>query len=153
MTGNQTSRWRRAAVIGVTSVGLALGSLGAGAGTANADVLDELAQEYSTGAGAGLVANLLRASLELRAQGYNPKPADLAAIKAAMDRGPNQAPLVEALNGALSNQRKAQSHAAPSRGQSPIQVGILPSDNWNNPNPMDRTGGNNGNPVFEMPGR
>lgn len=100
-----------------------------------------------------LVANLLRASLELRAQGYNPKPADLAAIKAAMDRGPNQAPLVEALNGALSNQRKAQSHASPSRGQSPIQVGILPSDNWNNPNPMDRTGGNNGNPVFEMPGR
>ena len=153
MTGNKTSRYRRAAVIGVTSVGLALSSLGIGTATAGADVLDELAQQYSTGSGAGLVANLLRASLELRAQGYNPKPGDLAAIQAAMDRGPNQGPLVEALNGALANQRKALSHATPKKGQSPIVVGIVPNDNWANPNPMDRSGGNSGNPVFEMPGR
>jgi hypothetical protein len=152
MSEKLTSRWRRAAVAGVASAGmtvsLALGSLGFGTATANADVLDDLAQQYSTGAGAGQVANLLRTSLQLRAQGFKPKPTDYAAIKAAMDRNANQAPLIEALQGAVANQLKQQRQMGGKGGQSPIVLGTTADPNWAPGNPMQQD-----EPIFPMPGR
>jgi hypothetical protein len=148
MTEKLTSRWRRAAVAGVASAALALGSLGFGTATANADVLDELAQQYSTGAGAGKVANLLRTSLQLRAQGFRPKPSDYAAIKAAMDRNANQAPLIEALEGAVASQMKQQRQMAGGKGQSPIVLGVTADPNWAPGNPMQQE-----DPIFPIPGR
>ncbi|BBZ33342.1 hypothetical protein [Mycolicibacterium confluentis] len=152
MTEKLTSHLRRAAVAGVASAGmavtLALGSLGFGTATANADVLDDLAQQYSTGAGAGQVANLLRTSLQLRAQGYRPKPADYQAIKSAMDRNANQAPLIEALQGAVNSQLKQQRQMSGAGGQSPIQLGVTSNPNWAPGNPMQQD-----DPIFPIPGR
>ncbi len=150
MTEKMTPRWRRAVVVGMASTGMAVSlALGVGTGTANADILDDLAAQYSTGAGAGQVANLLRTSLQLRAQGFKPKPADYAAIKAAVERGDaNQAPLVAALSGAVATQMKQQQQMTGAGGQSPIQLGVTSDPNWAPGNPMQQD-----EPIFPMPGR
>ncbi|HEX9175411.1 MAG TPA: hypothetical protein VF874_04690, partial [Mycobacterium sp.] len=56
-----SSRWTVAAALAGTGLALAL-AFGPAAGTANADVLDDLAQEFSTAAGAGQVSTLLNQS-------------------------------------------------------------------------------------------
>ena len=142
------SRWRRCAAGGTAAAGLALSlSLMVGTATANADVLDELAKEFSLGAGAGQVANLLSQSLTLRAQGFRPKPSDLAAVQAALDRRPNQGPLISALSNTVSHQQKLQAQMSPEAGSPPIVAGIntLP---WTPGNPMIQE-----NPIFPIPGR
>ncbi|WP_197383672.1 hypothetical protein [Mycolicibacterium mengxianglii] len=145
------SRWRRLAVTGIAGAGLAASMvMGLGAGTASADVLDDLAQEYSTGAGAGQVANLLNDALVMRAQGVRPKPADLQAVTAALEKRPNQAPLIEALQQVVSHQQKTLSQS----GQSSAPGGAGFSINQGQwapnmgGNPMIRE-----TPIFPMPGR
>ncbi|WP_099025357.1 hypothetical protein [Mycolicibacterium palauense] len=147
------SRWRRVVAGGVAGVGLALSvSLGMGAGIAQADVLDQLEQEFSTGAGAGQVANLLNQSLKLRSQGYKPTQANLNAVQAALDKRPNQKPLIDALQATVAGQLKLQSQMGSQSGsssQGPIGF------SWNagpwgpNWNPM----AGDGTEIFPMPGR
>lgn len=143
-----STRARRLAAGGALGAGLALSlNLVFGAGTAGADVLDDLAKEFSLGSGAGQVANLLSQSLSLRAQGYRPKSADLAAVEAANERRPNQGPLIAALSATVSHQRKLQAQASGEPASPPIVAGIntLP---WTPGNPMIQEG-----PIFPMPGR
>jgi hypothetical protein len=142
------SRWRRRATGSTATAGLALSAgLVFGTAVANADVLDDLAKEFSLGSGAGQVANLLNQSLTLRAQGFRPKPSDLAAVEAALDRRPNQGPLIAALSNTVAHQQKQQSQMAPEAGSPPIVAGIntLP---WTPGNPMIQE-----NPIFPIPGR
>jgi len=146
------SRLVRYVAGGVVGVGLALSGVGFGMGTAHADLIDQLAAEYSTGAGAGQIVNLINTSLTLRAQGFKPKPADYAAIQAAMDKRPNQMPLIDALTAAVAHQQKAMVQAGGGGGQGgqpPVNLGVntLP---WNpqNGNPMIQV-----TPIFPMPGR
>lgn len=150
MTEHKAARWRRKTTAGIAGVGMSVAlMMGFGTATASADVLDELAEQYSTGAGAGQIANLLHTSLQLRAQGFKPKPADYQAIKAAMDRRPNQGPLVEALSAAVANQVKTQQQLrGVGGGQSPVVLGVQ-NQPWNPGNPMEW---DNDKP-FDMPGR
>ena len=87
-------------------------ALGAGPAPARADVLDDLAQEFSMGSGAGQVANLLKATLKLRAQGYRPSRANLDEITKALSYRPNQKPLIEALGDTLSYQQKIRAQSS-----------------------------------------
>ncbi len=142
----RVSRLRKMGVAGVASTGLAASLvMGFGTATAHADVLDQLAQEFSTGAGAGTVANLLSTSLTLKAQGYKPKPGDLARVKAALDKRPNQGPLIDALNATISNQQNAMEQAGGNNTSLPPLVSVNQGQ-WNPMHDDDPS-------VFPMPGR
>jgi hypothetical protein len=108
------SKWRRMAVAGVASTSLAaVLTLGFGTATANADVLDDLAQEFTTANGAGPIANLLNTSLRLRAQGFKPKPGNYQAIENSLKYRPNQTPLINALQATVASQQKQQEEMTP----------------------------------------
>jgi hypothetical protein len=108
------SRWRRMAVAGVASTSLAAAlTLGLGTATAHADVLDDLAQEFTTASGAGQVANLLNTSLRLRSQGFKPRPANYQAIENSLKYRPNQTPLINALQATVASQQKQQEEMTP----------------------------------------
>jgi hypothetical protein len=127
------SRWRRIAVSGVASVSLAAGlSMGFGPATAHADVLDDLAQQYSLGAGAGQVANLLSTAMRLRSQGFKPSQANYQAINDALNYKPNQVPLINALKNTIATQQKVQSEMTPPSSGGGYTVGINQYDP-NNP--------------------
>ncbi len=116
------------------SAGLAVGLVvGVGSGTANADVLDDLAAEYSLGAGAGQIANLLNESIRLRSQGFAPKRTQYTAISDALGYRPNQTPLVNALQDAVSYQTRLQAQSNGDTGGG-VTVGINQCDfnsQWN----------------------
>lgn len=148
---NTFSRWRRVVVTGLASAGLAASMAMGLAATANADILDELEAQYGTGSGGGQVANLLNDAMMMRAQGVRPKPADLQAVQAASaNRGPNQAPLVGALQQVVANQQKVLAQMGQSSGGG---VGVAINQGPWEPN----MGGNpmiqDENPIFPMPGR
>lgn len=147
-----TPRWRRAVVTGLASAGLAASMLVGLSATANADILDDLEAQYGTGSGGGQVANLLNDALMMRAQGIRPKPADLQVVQAAAaNRGPNQAPLVGALQQVVANQQKvlAQMGAPSGPGGVGFSINQGPWQPNMNGNPMIR----DDNPIFPMPGR
>ena len=79
-----------------------------GTAAAAGDVLDQLAEEYSVGAGGGQLANLLKTTLQLRAMGYRPSKANLQEIAAAMAYRPNQLPLIAALKDTIAYQGKVK---------------------------------------------
>lgn len=136
---SQTSgnRWRRAVTGAVAGSALTAGLLvGVGAPSALADpaadadttaapaadappapemTVDEaimmIDKEYDTGAGGGQISTLIHSILQLRSQGYRPSNANREAILAALDKRPNQTPLIEALKNTLSYQRKLQARA------------------------------------------
>lgn len=88
----------------------ATAAAGSATGTAAAagDVLDQLAEEYSVGAGGGQLANLLKTSLQLRAMGFRPSKANLQELTAAMAYRPNQLPLIAALKDTIAYQGKVK---------------------------------------------
>jgi hypothetical protein len=108
-------------------------ALGAGTGTASADVIRDLACEYSSASGAGTLASLLNESLTLSSQGFRPTKAQLAAIEEAMASRPNQGPLVEALQTTVAAQKVLQSEQQLlASQQSPVSIGVVQGDP-NNP--------------------
>jgi hypothetical protein len=114
---------RRAATSAVATAAVAAGLMvGLGSATAHADVLDDLAGQYSTGAGAGEIATCLHEALILRNQGYKPTPAEYQAITDSEVYKPNQVPLINALQAAVSTQRKLQQRATPP--SNPVTIGI-----------------------------
>lgn len=116
-----------------------------------ATVLDRLADEYGRGAGMGQVATLLNEVLTLREHGVRPKPADLMAVQAALDKRPNQGPLIGALGATLAHQRKVQGQMGGGSSQQPPQGGgfsINQGNDWAPGNPMIQD-----DPIFPMPGR
>lgn len=143
-SGSGANSWRR----GLTGGALVLGLLvGAGAPTAAADpaeptpaadasaapaaprqmtadeALSIIAKDYDTGEGGGQVSTLIHDILKLRQQGYKPSNANREAITKALDKRPNQVPLIDALKSTLSYQRKLQ---AQSQAQIPQQSGLNP---------------------------
>jgi hypothetical protein len=69
-------------------------------------------QDYDTGAGGGQLSNFVHEVLVLRNLGFRPSNANKKAIVEALDKRPNQAPLIEALKATVSYQRKMQAQAA-----------------------------------------
>ncbi|MCW1958981.1 MAG: hypothetical protein KIH64_010635 [Mycobacterium sp.] len=76
------------------------------AAAAAGDALDQLAEEYATGAGGGQLSNLLKVSLKLRAMGYKPSKQYLDELTTAMKYRPNQLPLIDALKDTIAYQQK-----------------------------------------------
>ena len=123
-TRNTVTGWRRKFAGGLISAALAAG-LGAGAGPApaRADVLDDLAQEFSVGSGAGQVANLLKGDPQAAGAGYRPSRANLDEITKALSYRPNQKPLIEALGTRCPTSRRS----VPSLRSSPPRMPIARS--------------------------
>ncbi|MFV8051261.1 hypothetical protein [Mycobacterium sp. 48b] len=149
-SGPDVSSWRRVVTGAVTGGALVLGLLaGVGAPIAAADpaeptpqadapaadapaaprqmtadeALSIIAKDYDTGEGGGQVSTLIHDILKLRQQGYKPSNANREAITKALDKRPNQVPLIDALKSTLSYQRKLQ---AQSQAQIPQQSGLNP---------------------------
>jgi hypothetical protein len=166
-TGKNRHGWRRAITGGVASSALALGLLvGIGSPTTLAqpeptpvtdappseqaetpaptgDVLAVIASEYMTGAGGGQVSNFVKEALQLRSLGFRPSKGNLTALQEALDKRPNQTPLVQALMETVSYQRTLQARAeaagAPPGG---FVAGInqLPPGQTPDPTDPDNTG-------------
>lgn len=116
----------RGAVAALAGAGLAVGLvLGSAPGTARADVLDDLAQEFTTAAGASPVSALLNQSLKLRASGVKPTGAELTAVQDALKYRPNQTPMITALKDMIAGQthRLEQAQAA-AKGGNDYTIGI-----------------------------
>jgi uncharacterized protein YbaR (Trm112 family) len=138
---SQTSRntgWRRAAVCAVASGALAAGLM-AGMGLANAEpvapadpttgadapppmtadqAIAIIATEYDTGAGGGQLSTLVHQVLKLRSQGFY-RRRETDDIVAALDKRPNQEPLIAALHqhpGLPDQEQDARSGAAAGSG-------------------------------------
>jgi hypothetical protein len=144
---SSTTGWRRAVTTalagGALAAGLVVGSGPALADpatpTASADAPDAtapapmtadqalaiIATEYDTGAGGGQVSVLIHQIMTLRGQGYLPSASNRAAIVDALDKRPNQAPLVDALEATLKFQMRNKMRAA-SQPQQPTTFGINP---------------------------
>jgi hypothetical protein len=150
---SQTSRTtggRRAAVGAVASGALAAGLM-VGMGLANAEpvapadpttgadapppmtadqVLAIITTEYDTGAGGGQLSNLVHQVMKLRSQGFYPSKGNRDDIVAALDKRPNQEPLIAALQATLAFQTRNKM-----RGQTqqpaPATIGINQYDPTN----------------------
>jgi hypothetical protein len=133
-TGTNHHFWRRAA-LGALAVGLMAGFAaptalaqpsptpvtdapadGTEAPAAPAMTADQalaiIATEYDTGAGGGQLSNLIHDVMTLRAQGFMPSKGNRTAIQEALEKRPNQAPLVEALKATLNFQLTQKSRQA-----------------------------------------
>lgn len=93
-------------------------------------------QEYDMGAGGGQLSNMIKAVMKLRAMGYRPSKANVAAITEALDDRPNQRPLLEALGETLAYQQRIkaqnemlqQAQASKNSNSAQMGAGQMPSD-------------------------
>ncbi|RDH75465.1 hypothetical protein DVS77_26005 [Mycolicibacterium moriokaense] len=95
-----------------------------------------LKEQYDTGAGGGQVSNFVHEIFILTNLGYPPSKSNQAAIVEALDKRPNQGPLVDALKATVSYQRRIQAQAAAqqSQGGQGMTIGGAPA-------PFDGGGG------------
>jgi hypothetical protein len=151
--------WRRAMTGAVAGVAVAAGLLtGVGAPTAFAlpsdtvtdpstpdpnappplttdQVLAQIDAEYDTGAGGGQLSNLIHSIMKLKAQGYAPTNGNRDAIVAALDKRPNQEPLIEALQATLTTQKRNQARSqAATPPPSSVSIGQNQPGNLYDPN-------------------
>lgn len=131
-SGRNRRDWRRAITGGALAIGL-MAAFGAPAAVAEpeptpvtdappseqaeapaptGDVLALIASEYMAGAGGGQVSNFVKEALQLRALGFRPSKGNIDALTEALDKRPNQTPLVDALKQTVSYQRTLQRRAA-----------------------------------------
>lgn len=89
-------------------------------------VLARIYEEYRQGDGGGQVSVLIDDAMKLRKQGFRPSNANAAALADALERRPNQTPLVEALNETIAYQRKLQLRAQQSAAASGPVAGPVP---------------------------
>jgi hypothetical protein len=118
--------WRRSATAALAGAGMAVTlMLTSAPGIARADVVDDLAKEFTTASGAGPIANLVSQSLKLRAAGFRPTKAELDSITQAETYRPNQTPLIKALQDTVAGQTKLQSQTqALQGGQNQFSIGV-----------------------------
>jgi hypothetical protein len=156
----QTGNLRRAVTAALASSAMAVGLLmGIGSATALADPADPtptqpeispdmsadealaiIARDYDMGAGGGQLSTLIHEALKLRSLGFKASNANREAIAKALEKRPNQAPLIEALKETIAYQRKLQAQmqnaVAPQQGfnmgQTPLPPGVPPDPG--NPN-------------------
>jgi hypothetical protein len=139
----RNTAWRRA-FTGAAATGALAAGLLIGAGTAHADVLDDINAEYDTGSGGGQVSNLIHTAMKLRAAGFVPSKGDMADLEAAMGKRPNQVPLIDALQSTVSYQKRSQQRSAPQAPAVNPGTGITPWNPGQVPDP-------NGAPSINIP--
>jgi hypothetical protein len=116
----------------VAGTGLALALAFGSSATARADVVDDLANEFTTAPGAGQIPKLLNQSLKLRAAGFRATNGEMAALQDSLNSRPNQTPLINALKEMVSGQtHRMQQAQAANRGQGPVSIGINQYDPTN----------------------
>ena len=74
-------------------------------------------QDYDLGAGGGQLSNFVHEVLVLRNLGFRPSKANQTAIVEALEKRPNQAPLLEALKATVAYQRRIQAQAQAHQAQ------------------------------------
>ena len=116
------------------------------------EALAIIQQDYDMGAGGGQLSNLVHEVLVLRNLGFMPSNANKVAIQEALDKRPNQGPLVAALKATIAYQRKIQAQSAAQQQQ---QQGAQPGFAIGGaPAPFDQGGaimGGPGGPSINMP--
>jgi hypothetical protein len=101
--------------VGAALAGLAVAlALGSAPGTARADVIDDLSNEFTLASGGGEIPSLLNQAVKLRNAGFKPTTGELNAISDSLKQRPNQTPMINALKAAVAGQthRMAQANAA-----------------------------------------
>jgi hypothetical protein len=125
--------WRRTVGVALAGTGMALAlALGSAPGMARADVLDDLANEFTTAAGGGEIPTLLNQSLKLRGVGFPATPGELAAIQDSEKYRPNQTPMIKALSAAVQGQTHRMKQAQAGNPPQCCTVGVNQYDP-NNP--------------------
>ncbi|BBX52184.1 MULTISPECIES: hypothetical protein [Mycolicibacterium] len=164
--------WRRAAVAALAASAL-VGGLAVAAPTALAQPADSsssteqtqapispdqvlmmISQEYQTGKGGGQVSKLIEQVMTLRMRGIRPSRGNAVALSAALEKRPNQVPLIQALEETLTYQRKqmmrSQNQVPSGGGAPPVATpGIPNGPAWQPGNPMQQ----DSDTIFPMPGR
>jgi hypothetical protein len=88
-------------------------------------------KEYDTGSGGGQLSNLIHQVLTLRNAGFKPSNANKNAIVAALDKRPNQEPLIAALKETIAYQQKIQAQMVAQQqqqgGQNGFAIGGAPA--------------------------
>ncbi|MCI4675568.1 hypothetical protein [Candidatus Mycolicibacterium alkanivorans] len=100
------------------------------------ELLAYIDQEYDMGAGGGQLSNLIKSVMKLRAAGFKPSKANVAAIIQALNYRPNQKPLIDALSDTLAYQQKIkaqsdllqQARAAQNNNSAVMGAGQMPGD-------------------------
>jgi hypothetical protein len=131
MTGITVAQaWRKGALRSIAGVALAAGLVCGSTATAHADILDDLAEQYSIGASGGQLSKLLKVSLKLRSMGYKPSQPYLDALTKAATYRPNQNPLIEALKDTIAYQAKVKAQTDLIQGsqsqQGMVSTGQMP---------------------------
>lgn len=114
-----TPTWRRTIRAALAGTGLAVAlALGSAPGLARADVIDDLANEFTTASGGGEIPSLLNQAIKLRGAGFKPTNGELGAIEDSLRYRPNQTPMISALKAAVAGQthRMAQANAGNNKG-------------------------------------
>jgi hypothetical protein len=111
--------------VALAGAGLAIALAFGSPATARADVVDDLANEFTTAPGAGEIPKLLNTSLKLRAAGFRATNGEMAALQDSLNSRPNQTPMINALKQMVAGQtHRMQQAQAANRGQGPVTVGI-----------------------------
>jgi protein-disulfide isomerase len=88
-------------------------------------------KEYDIGSGGGELSNLIHQVLMLRNAGFKPSNANKKAIVAALDKRPNQEPLIAALKETIAYQQKIQAQMVAQQqqqgGQNGFSIGGAPA--------------------------
>jgi hypothetical protein len=84
-----------------------------------------IAADYDTGSGGGQLSNLIDKVMKLRSQGFYASASNRAAIVEALEKRPNQTPLIDALEKTLAFQTMNKVRAA-SQPQQPTTLGVTP---------------------------
>src|SRR5262245_45641819 len=122
---NTSSGWRRSVAAALAGTGLAAAlALGSAPGMARADVVDDLANEFTTAAGAGQISGLLNQSLKLRAMGVKATAGELAAVQDSLKYRPNQTPMITALKDMVAGQTHRYQQAQAANQKPGYSVGI-----------------------------
>lgn len=167
-------RWHRTAVAALAASAMA-GGLAIGVATPSAlaqpsdssssteqtqapispdQILMMISQEYQTGRGGGQVSKLIEQVITLRKRGIRPSRGNAVALAAALEKRPNQTPLIEALEATLTYQRKqmmrSQNQVPSGNGAPPVATPGSPGNPaWSPGNPMQQ----DEDTIFQMPGR
>ena len=116
---------KKTVTAGIASSALAAALMfGFGSATAHADVLNDLASEFTNGAGEGPVPNLVTQSIKLRDMGFRPTKAQYDQITKALDYRPNQTPLIHALQATVDAQTHLKNEADTLAGNNSYTIGI-----------------------------
>ncbi|MGE2731194.1 hypothetical protein ACQI4F_17065 [Mycolicibacterium vaccae] len=119
-------------------------------------LLMKISQEYQSGSSGGQVSKLIDQAMTLRMRGFRPSMANGQALAAALEKRPNQTPLIEALKATVAYQRKLQMQTAnvpaqqpgPQGPVGPQTPGAPAAPGWVPDSPMQQD-----SQIFPMPGR